>query len=373
MNTLFRGFGAILFKEFIVVTRDRAALFFMFFPPLLQIIAFGFALDNDVRHMAMAVYNEDQTRESRELVDRFVNTQTFSVVKEVTSLKELEGNIRRGEAYVGLDIPPDFSRKLRGGQTASVQMLIDGSNSTVALQALNTGMGITLSRSVELLLQEAGRPSVPVEVRPQMLYNPAMRSPNFFVPGVIGIALQIATVFATALSIVREREKGTLEQLMASPVSPWGLMLGKLVPYLCISCAMATLLFVILRWVFFVPIQGSLVALAVSTLLYVFALLCLGLLISTKAETTMQAFQIAMVLILPSVFFSGFIFPRETMPWIFYAVGSLLPATYFIALMRAIILRGATLAEFSPAIAVLFCMSVGLFSLCALRFQRKMG
>ena len=214
---------------------------------------------------------------------------------------------------------------------------------------------------------------MPVEVRPQMLYNPAMRSPNFFVPGVIGIALQIATVFATALSIVREREKGTLEQLMASPVSPWGLMLGKLVPYLCISCAMATLLFVILRWVFFVPIQGSLVALAVSTLLYVFALLCLGLLISTKAETTMQAFQIAMVLILPSVFFSGFIFPRETMPWIFYGVGSLLPATYFIALMRAIILRGATLAEFSPAIAVLFCMSVGLFSLCALRFQRKMG
>jgi ABC-2 type transport system permease protein len=150
-------------------------------------------------------------------------------------------------------------------------------------------------------------------------------------------------------------------------------MLGKLVPYLCISSTMATILFIILRWVFFVPIQGSLFALAVSTLLYIFALLCLGLLISTKAETTMQAFQIAMVLILPSVFFSGFIFPRETMPWIFYAVGSLLPATYFIALMRAIILRGATLSEFSSAIAVLFAMSVVLFSLCAMRFQRKIG
>ena len=373
MQNPFRGFGAILFKEFIVVTRDRAALFFMFFPPLVQIIAFGFALDNDVRHMATAVYNEDRTRESRELIDRFVNTQTFSVVKEVGSLEELESAIRRGEAYVGIDIPPDFSRNLRAGRTASVQMLIDGSNSTTALQALNTGMGITLSRSVEVLLKEAGRATVPVEVRPQMLYNPAMRSPNFFVPGVIGIALQIATVFATALSIVREREKGTLEQLMASPVSPWGLMLGKLVPYLCISGTMATILFLILRWVFFVPIQGSLVALGISTLLYIFALLCLGLLISTKAETTMQAFQIAMVLILPSVFFSGFIFPRETMPAIVYALGSFLPATYFIALMRAIILRGATLGEFSFSIAVLFAMSVTLFSLCALRFQRKMG
>lgn len=373
MKNPFRGFGAILFKEFIVVTRDRAALFFMFFPPLMQIIAFGFALDNDVRHMATVVYNEDRTRESRELIDRFVNTQTFSVVKEVSSLGELETAIRRGEAYVGLDIPPDYARNLRAGRTASVQMLIDGSNSTTALQALNTGMGITLSRSVEVLLKETGRATVPVEVRPQMLYNPAMRSPNFFVPGVIGIALQIATVFATALSIVREREKGTLEQLMASPLSPWGLMLGKLIPYLCISGTMAAILFFILRWVFFVPIQGSLVALGVSTLLYILALLCLGLLISTKAETTMQAFQIAMVLILPSVFFSGFIFPRETMPWIFYAVGSLLPATYFIALMRAIILRGATLAEFSSEIAVLFAMSVTLFSLCAMRFQRKIG
>lgn len=373
MKNYFRGFGAILFKEFIVVMRDRAALFFMFFPPLVQIIAFGFALDNDVRHMATVVYNEDQTRESRELVDQFVNTQTFSVVKEVRSIHELQAAIRRGEAFVGLDIPPDFARNLRAGRTAYIQMLIDGSNSTTALQALNTGMGVTLTRSVQILLQETGRGSVPVEVRPQMLYNPAMRSPNFFVPGVIGLALQIATVFSTALSIVREREKGTLEQLMASPVSPWGLMLGKLVPYLCISSAMAALLFVILRFVFFIPIQGSLLALGTSTILYIFALLSLGLLISTKAQTTMQAFQIAMVTILPSVFFSGFIFPRETMPWIFYAIGSLLPATYFIGLMRAIILRGATLMDFSFSIGVLLVMAVGLFSLCALRFQRKMG
>ena len=222
MNNPFRGFGAILFKEFIVVTRDRAALFFMFFPPLVQIIAFGFALDNDVRHMATVVYNEDRTRESRELIDRFVNTQSFAVVKQVNSLQELSETIRRGKAYVGLDIPPDFARKLRAGQTATVQMLVDGSNSTIALQALNTGMGITLSRSVEILLQQAGRTTVPVEIRPQMLYNPAMRSPNFFVPGVIGIALQIAWFDAPDLrapkAIAAQVQVRALETLPCIPL-----------------------------------------------------------------------------------------------------------------------------------------------------------
>lgn len=373
MKMPFRGLSAILFKEFIVVTRDKAALFFMFFPPLVQIIAFGFALDNDVKNMALVVYDEDRTRESREMVDRFVNTETFRVVKRVDNMEEMAAMIRQGKAYAGLQIPPEFTRNLHFGRTARVQLLVDGSNSTTALQALNTGLGIALSQSTGILLNASGRTDAPIEVRPQMLYNPAMRSPNFFVPGVIGLALQMATIFATALSIVREREKGTLEQLLASPLSPWGLMLGKLIPYLCISSGMGVLLFLILRWVFFVPIAGSLIALGVASFLYIFTLLCIGLLISTRAETTMQAFQIAMVLILPSVFFSGFIFPRETMPWIFYAIGSMLPATYFIDLMRGIILRGAHLTDYWHSLAVLLGMSMVLFSLCALRFRKKIG
>ena len=154
-------------------------------------------------------------------------------------------------------------------------------------------------------------------------------------------------------------------------MSRWGLMLGKLVPYLCISMAMAAILFAIMHWVFFIPIQGSLMALFVSTFIYLFALLSLGLLISTRANTAMEAFQMAMVLILPSVFFSGFIFPRETMPWIFYAIGSLLPTTYFITLLRAIVLRGASLAEFWQSLAILVGMGGVLFSLCALRFKSK--
>jgi len=369
----FRGLGAILFKEFIVVWRDPIALFFMFFPPLVQIIAFGFALDPDVKHMPTALLNQDRTFESRQLVDEFVNTQTFRIVKEVHSIAELAETIRRGDAYLGIEIPPEFTRDLRAGRTAYVQLLIDGSNSTTALQALNTGIGVTFNDSLKRLLSETGRSGLPVEVRPQVLYNPALKSPNFFVPGVIGVALQLATVFATALSLVREREKGTLEQLLVSPLSRWGLMLGKIVPYLCIAMAMAALLFAILRWIFFVPIQGSLVALLVASFLYIFALLSLGLLISTRAQTQMEAFQLALVFLLPGVFFSGFIFPRETMPWIFYAIGACLPVTYFIELMRAIILRGATLAEFWSSIVVLAVMGAVLFSLCALRFRKKIG
>ena len=214
---------------------------------------------------------------------------------------------------------------------------------------------------------------MPVEVRPQILYNPAMRSPNFFVPGVIGIVLQIATTFATAMSLVRERERGTLEQLLVSPLSRWGLMLGKLLPYLLIATAMAVIVFTLMRWVFQVPIAGSLTALAVSTLVYIFTLLSLGLLISTRAQNQMQALQITMIFIMPSVFFSGFIFPRDTMPWIFYAVGSVLPATYFIELMRAIVLRGAGLADFWIDLVVLSGMGLALFALCALRFKRKIA
>ncbi len=372
MPKFLRGFRAILYKEFITILRDRTTLYFMFFPPLVQIIAFGFALDNDVKHMAMTVYNEDRTTESRQLVDAFVNTQTFRVVKEVNSEAELEAMVRQGKAYVGLQIPPDFTRKLRAGRKADVQVVIDGSSSTIALQALNTALGVAFQQSVGILLSDwpartAGRsaaasPLQPVDARAEL-----------FVPGVIGTALQIATVFAAAMSIVRERERGTLENLFVSPMSRWGLMLGKLVPYLCISMTMALFLFTILRWVFFVPIHGSLVMLFVAALVYIFALISLGLLVSTRARTQNEALQITMTIMLPSIFFSGSIFPRETMPWIFYAFSAVLPATYFIELMRAIILRGAGFLEFWRHLLILTIMGVALFSLCALRFKRKIG
>lgn len=373
MKTPFRGFTAILYKEFLVVLRDPLTLFFMFFPPVVQLIAFGFALDTDVKNLSMVVLDQDRTVESRQLVDRFVNTQTFKLQGEVMSVEELTRVLREGKAYVGLQIPPGFTRQLHEGRTARVQIIIDGSNSTIASAALNTSIGVTFRESILALLAETGRRDVPVEVRPQILYNPAMRSPNFFVPGVIGLVLQIATVFATAMSLVRERERGTLEQLLVSPLSRWGLMLGKLTPYLIISLTMCVGLFAAMRWIFQVPIAGDVSALMVAAFLYVFALLSLGLLISTRAQNQMQALQMSMLFILPSVFFSGFIFPRETMPWIFNAIGACLPATYFIELMRAIILRGASLSEFWRHLVVLGVMGFALFALCALRFKRKIA
>ena len=369
----FRGLGAILFKEFIIVWRDPMTLFFMFFPPLVEMIAFGYALDTDVKHMAMMILNEDRTVESRQLIDRFVNTETFRVVGEVQSIDAMSSEIRKGNAYVGLQIPPHFTRDVRGGFPAQVQLLVDGSNSTTALQALNTALGVALTQSLESLMRETGRRAPPIEIRPQMLYNPAMKSPNFYIPGVIGIVLQIGTTFATAMAVVREREKGTLETLLVSPLSRWGLMLGKLVPYLCIGMTMAVILFLIMRFLFAVPINGNVFSMMFATLVYVFALLSLGLLVATKAENQMQALQMSMVFMLPSVFFSGFVFPRETMPWIFYALGALMPATYFISLMRAIILRGANLFEYGPHLVILIIMSILLFVLCALRFRKKIG
>ncbi len=370
---MFRGLNAILFKEFISVLRDPLTLFFMLFPPLVEMIAFGYALDNDVKHMAMVILNEDRTVESRQFIDQFVNTESFRVVGEVQNIEQLSSEIRKGNAYVGLQIPPHFTRDVRTGNPARVQMLIDGSNSTTALQALNTAVSLTLSQSVQRMMKDIGSTHVPIEVRPQMLYNPTMRSPNFYVPGVIGVVLQIGTTFATAMAVVRERERGTLEQLLVSPLSSWGLMLGKLIPYLCLGMTMALLLFGIMRFVFAVPIAGNVIAMVAATFVYVFALLSLGLLVATKAENQMQALQMSMAFILPSVFFSGFIFPRETMPEIFYWLGAILPTTYFIALMRAIILRGATFFEYWQSLAIMSGMAVLLFCVCSLRFRKKIG
>ncbi len=364
-----RGFTAILNKEILTIARDRASLFFMFFPAVVQIIAYGYALDMDVKHMPMVVLNEDRTAESFAMVDRMVNTESFRLAGEVSGVEELAATIRSGRASCGLQIPPGFARELRAGRTARVQAVVDGSNSTPALKALQTALSVGMADSLRILSDAAGRP-LPVEVRPQVLYNPGMLSPNFYLPGMIGLALQLAALFATSLSIVREKESGTLENLVVSRPSRWGLMLGKLVPYLVITMVMAGGLFLILRWLFLIPVAGPVWALFASSLVYVFTILSLGLLLSTIARTHMHALQMTLAMVLPSVFFSGFIFPRESMPAVFWWFGALLPSTYFIDLMRAIILRGATPAELLPAMAVLCLMGAVLFVGCAMRFRK---
>jgi ABC-2 type transport system permease protein len=238
MKTPFRGFTAILYKEFLVVLRDPFTLFFMMFPPLVEMIAFGYALDTDVKNMRTIVLDQDRTEESRQLVKQFENTGTFKVIGEAQSVTELADLIRRGRRTWASRFRRN-SRGLRAGRSAKIQVLIDGSNSTIASSALNTSLNVGFRNGLRAMAERFGLREFPVEVRPQILYNPEMRSPNFFLPGVIGIVLQIATTFATAMSLVRERERGTLEQLMVSPLSRWGLMLGKLVPYLVIGMVMS--------------------------------------------------------------------------------------------------------------------------------------
>ena len=246
--------------------RDPMTLFFMFFPPLVEMIAFGYALDNDVKHMAMVVLNEDRTVESRQLHRRFVNTETFRVVGEVQTSKSWRARSARATPTSACRFRRISRAICAPAIRAQVQMLIDGSNSTTALQAFNTALGVALTQSVERCCAKPAAAACPIEIRPQMLYNPTMRSPNFFIPGVIGVVLQIGTTFATAMAVVRERERGTLEQLLVSPLSRWGLMLGKLVPYLCIGMTMAMMLFVIMRFLFHVPIAGSVIAMLFATL-----------------------------------------------------------------------------------------------------------
>lgn len=373
MKKPFRGFTAILLKEFTVVFRDRTTLFFMFFPPLLQIIAFGYALDNDVKHMRTVVLDQDRTAASRLFLDKLQNTATFRFAGEVDNAEQLSAAIRQGKASVGVQIPHDFTRNLHLGRNAQVQVLIDGCSSTIAMQALQTSMGLALRESLAVTMKEAGRTKLPVEVRPQILYNPTLKSPNFFVPGVMGLALQIATVLATALSVVRERERGTLENLLVAPLSRSGLMLGKIVPYLCISMTIATGILLVARRVFQIPMRGEISGLYLAVFLYVFALLSVGLFISTLAQNHMQALQMSMALILPSVFFSGFIFPIANMPRIFQWISAGIPATYFIELMRAIMLRGASIADYWFHFVVLAGMAIGFFLLCILRFRQRLG
>ena len=353
--------------------------------PVLQTIIFGYAIQLKVEHIPTVVYDLDGRRSARELLEAFRNTRTFTIVDRVFDDESFERAMTSGRAKVGVRVPPDYSDDLLSGRQAQVQVLIDGSDSNVATTALNSAnlLGAALSSRISRGFAEtlpavparnsAGHVAMPIEIRPQVLYNPAMRSPNFFVPGVIGVVLQIATTFATAMSIVRERERGTLEQLLVSPLSRWGLMLGKITPYMIIGMAMASGLFAIMSFVFDVRIAGSMTALYTATVLYIFSLLSLGLLVSTRAQNQIQALQMSMIFIMPSVFFSGFIFPRETMPWIFQAIGLGLPTTYFIELMRAIILRGASLEEFWFHLAMLSGMGLALFALCALRFKKKIA
>lgn len=370
MRNPFRGFGAVFYKEALHVRRDFATLFFSLIIPLLQMFLLGFGIDTNVRQINTVVYNADGRRESRELLDRLRNSDTFRLYRFVNNDHDLNDAIVSGKCRVGIKIPVDYSDKLLHGMSAQVLVLIDGSDSSVAGQAINVSTAIGLDESLRRVLADKDA-TFAVDMRPKILFNPDSRSPNFFLPGLTAILLLNVTTFLTAFSIVREKERGTLEQLFVTPVRPMGLLLGKLLPYLFIGFFELCLILTLMRFVFRVPIHGSVLLLAFLSLPYIFVSLSLGILISSKAGTQAQAMQLAFLTILPSIFFSGYIFPRETMPKFFYVLSYFVPATYFINITRGVILRGAGWAHLWMDGMALFLIGTILLVIAARRFQNK--
>lgn len=374
MPNAFRGLGAVFYKEVLHIRRDVRTIIFALSIPVLQMVILGFAIDTNVRQVYTVVFNEDGRQQSRELINRFRNSDTFRVIGFVYSDRELNDAIISARAKVGIKIPVDYEDQLleRGG-AAQVLVLIDGSDSSVAGQALNVSTSIGLDESLRRVLEQRNivNAPFPVEVRPKLLFNPDSRSPNFFLPGLIAVLLLFLTTFLTAISIVREKEKGTLEQLFVTPVKPLGLLLGKLLPYMGIGFFGMSLMLVFIRFVFQIPIHGNIFLLLLLSVPYLFVNLSIGLLISGKANSQAEAMQLAVMIILPTIFFSGYIFPRETMPLIFYLFTFLVPGMYFVNITRGIILRGAGIPHLWIDGLVLLAMGVALLLLAARRFQKK--
>jgi len=370
---VFRGFTSIVYKESIHILRDPKTLFLMLMIPGAQLTVFGFAIDLDVKNVATVVYNLDRREASRDLIDRFENTGTFTIVGQVGSDQELNAAITAGRAKVGVKIPDDYTDKVLLGEPAQVQVIIDGSDSTVAMQALNVSNAIGLTTSIQLLSAAGGEGiTPPVEVRPRVLFNPDMKTANFMIPGLVAIIMQLVTMFLTTLALVREKENGTLEQLMVTPVSRFGLMLGKIAPYALIGAVEAAMVLILMRFLFGVPIAGSVLLLAGFTLIFLFTVLGLGLLISTLAANQIQALQLAVLVVLPSILLSGFIFPQESMPRAIAFVGQCVPVTYFIRILRGIILRDASFRDLWVNGAVLLGMGIGIITVSALRFRKTL-
>lgn len=378
MPNAFRGFSSIFYKEALHMRRDSMAILFALVVPIFEMIILGAAIDTNVRQVRTAVYDQsgimesdgatEGTGDSRALIDRFRNSDTFYVYKYVHSDQELNEEMIAGRARVGIKIPYDFDRDLVRGNPAQVMVMVDGSDSSVAGQAVNVSNAIGLDESLRRSLT-SGR-EMPVDVRPKMMFNPDSRSPNFFLPGLMPILLLMVTVMLTAFSIVREKERGTLEQLLVTPVRPLGLMMGKLTPYFVLSLLETGIILSFMRFAFQVPIHGNVLLLILLSTCYLFVNLALGMLISTRANSQSEAMQLAMMTILPSIFLSGYIFPVDNMPLPFYVLSKFIPATYMMEISRGVILRGAGLEELWFKALILFAMGLAVLLIAANRFRK---
>jgi len=379
------GFVAILQKEFAHLRRQPSTLFFLLVIPLIQTLIFGYAIDTQVEHVPTVVYDLDGRAAAREIVDAFVNTRTFRVIERVHDEESFERAITSGRAKVGIKVPPDLSDHRVRGESAQVLVLVDGSDAQVATTALTTAnlLGLRLSMQTGRAVAEsnalapsrdaAGRFALPLEVRPRLLFNPDLDSSHFFVPGLVGIILQLVTLFLTSFAIVREREMGTLEQLFVTPVGRAGLVLGKLAPYALVGFVETLIVLVAMVFVFGVPIAGSLTLLLSLSALFIVCSLGMGLFVSTIAKTQSQAFQFAFIVMLPSILLSGFMFPRAEMPTPIYLASFAIPATHFLEILRGVVLRGADLTDLAPSVQGLAAITAVVLVAAIARFRKTSG
>lgn len=357
-------------KESLHIMRDPATLIFALFIPILELFLLGYAIDTNVRNIRTVVLDQAQTQESRQLIDSFVNTDDFNIVRYVFRDQDLEEAIVAGDAMVGIKIPEDYSRRLEAGDTAQVLVLVDGSQSAVAGEAVNVGNAIGLRESAKRIL---GTRQLPVDVRPRVLFNPDTRSANFFVPGLMVVMCQMMAVMLTANAVVREKENGTLEQLFMTPVRATELTLGKLVPYLVLTVVEFCGLALLMRVVFQVPIHGHFMTLLGLALPFIFTMLGIGLWISTRVSTREAASQMVLGTMLPSIFLSGYIFPLDSMPRFFYWVAQVIPTTWLIDASRGVIIRGAGWSELRTHAIVLWSMAIIVLVFSVVSFRKRLG
>jgi ABC-2 type transport system permease protein len=367
-----RGFWAVLKKEALHMLRDRGTLQFALILPIFELILFGL-IDMNVKHVPTAVFDQSRTRESRELVQQLMNTSYFDITHSVNSRAELRREIVAANARVGIEIPPDFARKRLARQSADFLVLIDGSDSNVSAQTLGAANGLALSQSLQELSERVGLKALPLSAHPLLLFNPDSRSANLLIPGLVAILLTFSGTLLAAFAIVRERERGTLEQLMVTPVSPVGVVMGKLIPYLVLSYIQLVVILTMMVFVFRVPIHGNPILLFGLSLIYLFSLLSLGLLVSSRANTQMEAIQRAQAILLPSIFLSGYVFPIASLPVPLQILSRVLPATHFIAISRGIIIRGASFWDLWPNVVALIIIAVVLLAFSARAFNKTIS
>ncbi len=370
-----RRIWPVIRKEFLHIIRDPRTLMMILLQPVIMLLLFGYALTTDVKHTPTIVWDQDNSPASRDLVDRFRQSQYFDPDYYVSTYKEIEDLIDGGKAKVALVIPPGYAADLQRGQAVPVQFFVDGSDPTVATRALSYAIIIAQSESVNLITARLGGRIPPggLDFRPRVWYNPAMDNILFNVPGLVAVVLQWLTLAMASFAIVGERERGTLEQLIVTPIKPFELIVGKITTYVAVAFADVGLALIVAVGWFGMPIRGSFLLLVGCSLIFLMFSLGVGLFISTISQSMYQAQQTSIFIMFPTTLLSGFLFPVETMPKPIQIVTRFIPLTYYLRIVRGIVLKGAGIPEVWKDTAVLAAFGVLMTLLSAMRLKKRIG